>query len=87
MCTAQCGRDHGTRRPLLGSITAPTLVIVPSDDVWLSAENSHYLAENIAGSRLIELSGLDHDPWVGDTEPLLRAVEDFISAAVVAQKM
>jgi hypothetical protein len=27
---------------------------------------------------LLELSGVDHDPWVGDTVPVLQAVEAFL---------
>jgi hypothetical protein len=30
------------------------------------------------GAQLLELSGVDHDPWVGDTVPVLQAVEAFL---------
>ncbi len=80
-------------RPLLGNITAPTLIIVNSEDVWVSPENSRYLARNIPGARLLELPGFDHDPWVRETEPLLRAVGEFVGqlstsgrSGLVAQK-
>jgi pimeloyl-ACP methyl ester carboxylesterase len=65
-------------RSSLTRIRAPSLVICRTDDAWLSPENSHYLAENIAGAELLELPGVDHDPWVGDTEPVLDAVETFL---------
>ena len=65
-------------RPLLGRIRAPCLVVCRSEDVWLSPENSRYLAGQIPGARLVELPGVDHDPWVGDTEPVLAAVEEFV---------
>jgi DNA-binding SARP family transcriptional activator/pimeloyl-ACP methyl ester carboxylesterase len=67
-------------RDALGAIRAPCLVICATDDVWLSPENSRYLARNITGARLLELSGVDHDPWIGDSEPVLEAVEDFVGA-------
>jgi DNA-binding SARP family transcriptional activator/pimeloyl-ACP methyl ester carboxylesterase len=64
-------------RPLLAGIRAPTLVICRTEDAWLSPENSRYLAAHIPGARLLELPGVDHDPWVGDTEPVLEAIESF----------
>ena len=47
-------------------------------DFGLSPKNSRYLAGQIPGARLVELLGVDHDPWVGDTEPVLAAVEEFV---------
>ena len=38
--------------PLLGAITAPTLVIGAEDDRWVDVSHSRALAEAIAGSRL-----------------------------------
>jgi pimeloyl-ACP methyl ester carboxylesterase len=79
-------------RPLLPQIRTPTLVITRTEDAWLSPENSRYLAEHIPGARLLELPGVDHDPWVGDTEQVLAAVESFLAelstdqAGLVAQK-
>ena len=78
-------------RPLLPHIRTPTLVITRSEDAWLSPENSRYLAAHIAGARLLELPGVDHDPWAGDTEQVLDAVAAFVAerstdqAGLVAQ--
>jgi DNA-binding SARP family transcriptional activator/pimeloyl-ACP methyl ester carboxylesterase len=65
-------------RAVLAQIRAPTLIICRTDDAWLSPENSRYLARQIKGARLVELPGVDHDPWVGDTEAVLRVVERFL---------
>jgi pimeloyl-ACP methyl ester carboxylesterase/DNA-binding SARP family transcriptional activator len=79
-------------RPLLAHIRTPTLVIARTGDAWLSPENGRYLAEHIPGAQLLELPGVDHDPWVGDTEQVLAAVERFLAqryadqARLVAQK-
>jgi pimeloyl-ACP methyl ester carboxylesterase len=51
-----------------------------TDDVWLRVDNSRYLAAHIPGARLVELPGVDHDPWVGDVEPVLAAVREFLPA-------
>jgi pimeloyl-ACP methyl ester carboxylesterase len=66
-------------RAVLGSIRAPTLVICRTEDAWLSAENSRYLARRVPDARLVELPGVDHDPWVGDAGEVLEVVERFIA--------
>jgi pimeloyl-ACP methyl ester carboxylesterase/DNA-binding SARP family transcriptional activator len=68
-------------RDALARIRAPTLVICRRDDVWLSPENSRYLAERIPRAQLLELPGVDHDPWVGDAAEVLSAVRDFLAGA------
>lgn len=55
---------HLDIRELLPKIDTPCLITVPTDDVWMSPDNSRYLARNIAGARLVELPGVDHDPWL-----------------------
>jgi DNA-binding SARP family transcriptional activator/pimeloyl-ACP methyl ester carboxylesterase len=66
-------------RLLLADIRTPTLVITRTGDAWLSPDNSRYLAEHIPGAHLLELPGVDHDPWVGDTEQVLTAVGGFLA--------
>jgi pimeloyl-ACP methyl ester carboxylesterase len=65
-------------RSVLPEIRAPCLVICRTEDVWLSPENSRYLARKIRGARLVELPGVDHDPWVGDSQEVLELVERFL---------
>jgi DNA-binding SARP family transcriptional activator/pimeloyl-ACP methyl ester carboxylesterase len=66
-------------RDQLEHVRAPALVIVRRDYAWLSAANSEYLARHIAGAELLSLPGVDHDPWVGDTAPVLDAVRGFLA--------
>jgi pimeloyl-ACP methyl ester carboxylesterase len=66
-------------RDALGAIRAPCLVICRTEDVWLSADNSRYLAAHIRGAQLLELPGVDHDPWVGGVEQVLDAVAGFLA--------
>jgi pimeloyl-ACP methyl ester carboxylesterase len=65
-------------RELLPGLRTPCLVMARTEDVWLRPENSRYLAARIPGARLVELLGVDHDPWVGDIEPVLAAVREFL---------
>jgi pimeloyl-ACP methyl ester carboxylesterase len=67
-------------RDRLADVRAPCLVSCRAEDAWLSPDNSRYLAEQIPGTQLLELAGVDHDPWVGATDDILAAVEEFVSA-------
>ena len=39
------------------------------------------LAEHIPGARLVELPGDDHLWWVGDSESITNAIEEFLTGA------
>jgi hypothetical protein len=55
----------------------PTLVAVRAG--WQGYERSRSLAEHINGARYVELPGEDYLFFVGDTAPLLDAVEEFVT--------
>jgi len=64
-------------RHLLGAIRVPTLVVVRA--AWRGREASRYVAEHIDGARYVELPGEDLFFFVGDTAPLLDAIEEFVT--------
>jgi class 3 adenylate cyclase len=66
-------------RDALARISAPTLILHRVDSVFVRVEHGRYLAEHIAGSRLVELPGADALYWVGDTAPMLEEIEEFIT--------
>jgi len=66
-------------RGILPLISVPTLVMYRADHVFMRPGHAHYLAEHIAGAKLVELPGRDHLAYVGDTEPLLDEVEEFLT--------
>ncbi len=63
---------------ILGSIAVPTQVLHRADDQLLPVESGRELAAAIPGAELVELPGGDWWPFLGDTEPLLGAVERFV---------
>lgn len=65
-------------RPILASVTAPTLVIRRASDEMASPSSGRFLAEHVAEGEYVEVPGRDSLPWVGDTEPILQAIERFI---------
>jgi pimeloyl-ACP methyl ester carboxylesterase/DNA-binding SARP family transcriptional activator len=75
---AEMNADIDIRR-LLPTIQAPTLVVVRNEDAWLAPANSAYLASQIPDARLVELPGRDHDPWIGDVEPVMSTIREFVA--------
>ena len=68
-------------RHVLPAIRVPTLVINRSGDDPDIVAGSRYLAEHIPGARHVELPGSDHAIFAGDPEPVLHAIEDFLTEA------
>jgi class 3 adenylate cyclase/pimeloyl-ACP methyl ester carboxylesterase len=70
---------HADVRDTLPRITAPTLILHRADSDFTPVAHGRYLAEHIAGSRIVELPGEDSLYWVGNTGPLLDEIEEFIT--------
>ena len=68
-------------RQVLPSIQAPTLVIHRKDHPFLPLAQARDLAESIPAARLVEVPGRDHPFFLGDTEPLLDAIAEFITGS------
>jgi class 3 adenylate cyclase len=66
-------------RDTLTRIAAPTLIMHRVDVGFVPVGHGRYLAQHIAGSRYIELPGVDALYWVGDTGPMLDEIEEFIT--------
>lgn len=66
-------------RDVLPSVRAPTLVLHRSGDVWIRVEHGRYLADHIAGARLVELDGNDHFPFYGDSDLVIASVREFLT--------
>jgi class 3 adenylate cyclase/pimeloyl-ACP methyl ester carboxylesterase len=68
-------------RAVLPMIKTPTLVLNRVDNAFIRIGHGRYLAENIAGAKLIELPGRDHLPFVGDTDGLVGEIEEFLTGS------
>ncbi len=80
--TVRLGFDQGRRddtRPLLDSMTTPTLVLQRDDSTFGPPEASRHLAEHIPTARLVILPGADHVMFFGEVEPLLAELEEFLT--------
>ena len=68
-------------RPILPTISVPTLVLHREGDRVVPAACGMYLASVIPGARMVTLSGEDH--YIGgNIDPWIEAVEEFVTGAV-----
>jgi class 3 adenylate cyclase len=67
-------------RHVLPTISAPTLVLHRANEA-IKVENGRYLAKHIKSAKYVELPGVDHSPWVGDSNAYLGEIEEFLTGA------
>ena len=65
-------------RSALARISSPTL-IMNRDNSFVPVELGRYLAQNIPGAKYVEFPGDDHLIWVGDWEPVIDEIEEFLT--------
>jgi class 3 adenylate cyclase len=65
-------------RPLLQTVSVPTLVLHRRDDRDSSVAEGRYVAEHIDGAQFIELPGEDHLPWI-NPDQIVDEVEEFLT--------
>lgn len=73
-------------RPLLGAVTAPTLVLHRTNESLFRIGHGRYLAEHIADAGFVEIPGRDSLYWVGDTALLLDEVEEFVTGSRLGRR-
>jgi len=72
-------RDTDVRH-VLSSVQVPTLVMHRMGDQMYPVEEGRYIAERIPGARFIELEGLEHLPWGGDSGAVVHEIERFLAS-------
>jgi class 3 adenylate cyclase/pimeloyl-ACP methyl ester carboxylesterase len=71
-------------RALLPAIHAPTLVLHRTGYAYVSVEHGRYLAEHIAGAKLIELPGSDGPLYWEHADASLDAIQTFLTGVTPA---
>ena len=65
-------------REVLKTIRVPTLVIHRTGDRCLAVDEGRHVASLIPNARFVELPGIDHLPFVGDSVSILSETEEFL---------
>jgi pimeloyl-ACP methyl ester carboxylesterase len=68
-------------RPILPTLTAPTLVIHARDDRVVPVQCGRYLADHIPGARYLEVEGVDAAPWFTEPDRILTGIEEFVTGS------
>jgi pimeloyl-ACP methyl ester carboxylesterase/class 3 adenylate cyclase len=71
-------------RPILPTITVPTLVVHARDDVGIPVQCGRFLADHIPGARYLEVDGADHAPWFTEPEAIIAGIEEFLTGGHAA---
>lgn len=67
-------------RPVLPTISAPTLVIHATADL-VPVQFGRYIAEHIPNARMLEVGGEDHAPWFTDPDRITAEIEEFLTGS------
>jgi pimeloyl-ACP methyl ester carboxylesterase len=68
-------------RPLLPSVSVPTLVLHREGNRFIRLGAGRYVAEHIPDAKFVVLPGEDHMFFVGDTDALADEIEEFLTGA------
>jgi pimeloyl-ACP methyl ester carboxylesterase len=71
-------------RPILPTLSIPTLVVHARGDPGVPVQYGRYLAENISGAKILEVEGVDHAPWFTEPERTTTAIEEFLTGSHAA---
>jgi len=66
-------------RSILPAINVPTLVLHRKGDRVVNVRAGRYLADHIKDARLVELPGIDHAGYAGDTDAMLDEIQEFLT--------
>jgi class 3 adenylate cyclase len=66
-------------RAVLPTIQVPALVLHRRHDRVVNRRAGARLAADIPGARYVELPGIDHLPWAGDSDAVLGEIEEFLT--------
>ena len=71
-------------RPILPTITVPTLVTHAREDVAVPVQFGRYFADHIPGARYLEVDSADHWPWFTEPDKVLTEIEEFLTGSHAA---
>jgi pimeloyl-ACP methyl ester carboxylesterase/class 3 adenylate cyclase len=71
-------------RPILPTLTVPTLVIHAREDPAVPVQGGRYLADHIPGARYLEVEGVDHAFFLTEPDKIMTGIEEFLTGSHAA---
>lgn len=68
-------------RPILPTLTMPTLVVHATRDPGVPVQAGRYLTAHIPDARMVELDGTDHAPWFTDPDKIATEIEELLTGS------
>jgi class 3 adenylate cyclase len=68
-------------RPILSTVDVPTLILHRRGDHAVNRRGSEWMSTQIPGAKYVELTGIDHSLFAGDTDAVVDEVEEFLTGA------
>lgn len=68
-------------RAVLPTIDVPTLVLHRRGDQAVNRRGAEWMATQIPGAKYVELTGIDHALFAGDTDAIIDEIEEFLTGA------
>ncbi len=62
-------------------VRAPALVIHRVNEQFVPPQAARFLARRIPRADLVYIDGLDHYPWLGNSQTIVTAIRDFVAGA------
>jgi len=63
---------------ILPQVRVPTLILHRASDQRIPVEHARHLAEHLPGAKYVEMAGIDHLPFIGDSERVIEEVRRFL---------
>jgi len=68
-------------RPILPTVDVPTLVLHRRGDQAVNYRGAEWMAAQIPGAKYVELQGIDHAAYAGDSDAIVDEIEEFLTGA------
>ena len=68
-------------RPILPTVDVPTLVLHRRGDQAVNRRGAEWMAGQIPGAKYVELQGIDHAIYAGDSDAVIDEIEEFLTGA------
>jgi class 3 adenylate cyclase len=66
-------------RSILPTIDVPTLVLHRHGDMAVNRRGAEWMAAQIPGAKYVELTGIDHAVYAGDSDAIIDEIEEFLT--------